>query len=482
MESSRLRLFQINRQISPAYLEELLAASWEEDSIETLVLIFHLRDCRGGKGQKAQFHLCLQWLIDHHLEDLQALFDLIWIYGSWKDYLFFFGTPLEERMIAFYTRQLMMDKLLMFSFERRTESKSLLGQPLRKGDQISLAAKWAPSEGSPYDKRYKAAEKFAQGLGGRKSYYRREFLVPLRKHLHLVETQLCQQEWDQIDFSRVPAKAMRKYNQTFNQHCPQRYQEFLAQRKIPPEQISPEQILKPYLSSIKEGICYARLDNSVESQWSRFISFWKEKWRQRDEGNSLALVDLSASPISLSRAIFFTLFIAEMNCGYFHQKWINFSSFPILHTLYGQSVQEKIRSLLNVYHNQHLNLQAIFDLLLTRAETLNLRSKEMPQRLFIYSDRLWKSLCLDEGDSNFDLIEEHYTAKGYSRPKIIFWNLQGDNFDLPADLPDFSWISGFNPALLDSYLQGDELNPLQIMRKTINSPRYDPIRERYKSN
>ena len=44
----------------------LLVQAWQEDSLDTLKLIAHLRDVRDGKGEQKLFHDCVAWMRAHH--------------------------------------------------------------------------------------------------------------------------------------------------------------------------------------------------------------------------------------------------------------------------------------------------------------------------------------------------------------------------------------------------------------------------------
>ena len=63
-------------------------------------------------------------------------------------------------------------------------------------------------------------------------------------------------------------------------------------------------------------------------------------------------------------------------------------------------------------------------------------------------------------------------------PKIIFWNLRGDTRDFPlkSDTNNTILLSGFSPTLLNSILKGDEITPYLIIRKIIDSERYNIIK------
>lgn len=69
--SARLNLFfKVTRDLPPETLRTFLEAAWAEDPLDTVKLIFHLRDCRGGKGEKRQFQYALKWLEENHLPTL----------------------------------------------------------------------------------------------------------------------------------------------------------------------------------------------------------------------------------------------------------------------------------------------------------------------------------------------------------------------------------------------------------------------------
>jgi hypothetical protein len=474
--SARVNLFfKTVRNTPETSLRKMLNESWAEDPIDTIVLIFHLRDCRGGKGEKAQFHSCLRWLIENHPEHLKALLSLISFYGSWKDLLVFFDSSMEEQMISFYTQQIWQDLARLKSGDKKS-----LGE-------ISLAAKWAPTEGCHHDEKFKAAEKFARGLGVRKCDYRRTFLVPLRSHLRLVESEMCNKKWEEIDFSRVPSKAMKKYAKAFFKNCPERYQQFLLQvrsgaKKMNVGRLHPHEILAPYTN------CYSLVaDESVETQWVAYVDQIKKRWaaKGQDLHNALSIVDVSGSmsgtPIQVAVAL--GMLTAELNTGHFHQKWMTFSTTPVLETLRGDTLADKVRNMVKSHWDMTTDIQLAFDTILTAAQAFNVPPSEMPQTLFIYSDMQWNQACRSNDKSNFEEIERKYREAGYVRPKIVFWNLRGDTLDFPVaqDAPNCALVSGFSPDLLDLFLEGEEMSPFLIMRKAIDCDRYSQIREMAKT-
>ena len=86
------------------------------------------------------------------------------------------------------------------------------------GDGISLLGKWLPSPAGRHDKATGMATLLATRLfpsvkDPKKQY--RHLCSRLRAHLRVVEADMTCGRWGEIDPSKVPAKAMRKYRAAF---------------------------------------------------------------------------------------------------------------------------------------------------------------------------------------------------------------------------------------------------------------------------
>ena len=81
-------------------------------------------------------------------------------------------------------------------------------------------------------------------------------------------------------------------------------------------------------------------------------------------------------------------------------------------------------------------------------------------------------------NTNFEVIESKYKEAGYERPGIVFWNVNGDAGNIPVTLRDknIALISGYSPAIIQSVMKGEFLNPIQVMLITVNSERYSKIK------
>ena len=101
----------------------------------------------------------------------------------------------------------------------------------------------------------------------------------------------------------------------------------------------------------------------------------------------------------------------------------------------------------------------------------------MPKALIVISDMEIDSVMADAGSTNFEAIDRKFKEAGYERPGLIFWNIEGRSDNMPVTLNDknCALVSGYSPAIVQSVLGGDDLSPMAVMLKTVNSERYSQI-------
>jgi hypothetical protein len=79
-----------------------------------------------------------------------------------------------------------------------------------------------------------------------------------------------------------------------------------------------------------------------------------------------------------------------------------------------------------------------------------LTQEEMVKQVFVFSDMQLDQAQNEEDrwTSSYERIKQSYAAAGYEMPKLIFWNLAGDNTSKPTTMDDV------NTALVSGYSQG----------------------------
>jgi hypothetical protein len=191
-------LHGLDRDIPYLSLVEIMTPYLHSGAIEELVVIaFHLRNIRGGKGLRQLFRDMMSVLYDYDRVLVTLLLPLIPEYGYWKDvFCLSMSLPhLLEPTLRLCTLQLLED-------ERRVS----LGLP------PSLLAKYIPKE----KKKYKGfASSFARYLYPEIQCHSLR-MAKTRKRISALnvatlEVTLCKPSWASIEPSAIPVLAREKY-------------------------------------------------------------------------------------------------------------------------------------------------------------------------------------------------------------------------------------------------------------------------------
>lgn len=427
------------KDIIPAFV-----AAYVEDKDLALRVALWARDARGGAGERKLFRDILVYLESTDTEIAKAVLAKVPELGRWDD-IFVFKTQ-EMKEAAF----------------------SMLESALKAGN--GLAAKWTPRKGP-------VAVEFRKFLGWSPKYYRKT-LVGLTK---VVETQMCANDWDNIEFSKVPSLASARYKKAFNRHTTN-FADYVnalisgdTSVKVNAGAVYPYDVLK--------GVGTYNFFNKVES--NHVIAQWNALPNFVGDANILPMVDVSGSmscpaggPRSksgttcLDVAISLGLYLSDKNTGKFKDTFLTFSTSPELLTLKGNIVEKSQQMAKSTWH-MSTNLHAAFDQVLSVATQFKVPQSEMPEILLIMSDMQFNQ-CSRFDDSAMEMIERKYAAAGYTAPQVVFWNLNSsDNVPVKSDKSGVALVSGFSPAIMKAILTADmsEFTPYGIMMKSIMDSR-----------
>ena len=422
----------------------LFVAAYVEDRELALRITQWMRDVRGGAGERQVFRNVLVFLVSYDIDAARALMHKIPEIGRWDD-------------------------LLVIEGPLKSEAFAMIAQALRAGNQ--LCAKWMPRQGA------KAAELHAHMRMTPKQW--RTLLVGLT---HVVEQQMCANQWDTIEFNKVPSVASARYRKAFGRHTPTfaEYVEKLAagETTINAGAVYPYDVLK-HVNVFDEE--QPELDH-VAAQWQALPNY---------VGNAsiLPMVDVSGSMTAqaascvscLDVAVSLGLYVADKNRGPFKDTFLTFSSEPQLLHLQGNIV-EKVMQMVKSRWEMSTSLDRALDIILKTAVEHRVPAAEMPQMLIILSDMQFNAYehVANDGtttpQSAIEMIATKYAAAGYQMPAIVFWNLNGAYANAPVayDASGVAMVSGFSPVILKSLLSGtvDALTPEGIMRRTVMIDRY----------
>ncbi|KAN0055450.1 hypothetical protein ACTA71_008561 [Dictyostelium dimigraforme] len=466
-DDARVNLFfKTARGLEQEELNQLLQASWEVSPLDTLKLVFQLRDCRGGKGERNLFQQSLVWMNGVSPSTVEKNFKHVPEFGSWKDVVQLIGTSVEPLALESITTQLKKDV--------ETLSKD------QDKAKISLAAKWAPTEGHSDPTSSKACKKIALLLCANRSTskkdYRKNYLVPLRKHLDIVERKMSANKWGEINYSKVPSRCMKLQRKAFERHEPTLFAEYVeslkkGETKVNAKQLFPHELIKEYIKGTPK-------DDILEEQWKVLEQEVRKLGSLKD---ALVLSDVSGSmsgtPMEVSIAL--GILISSVVAPPFKDLVITFHEDPTFHKIVGNSLHDKVKNLSAAPWGGSTNFNRAFTMILEKAKENKLPQEDMPKKLFVISDMAFDSADGSYSNkSNHEAMLAQYKDAGYVPPQIIYWNVNGNS---QAGVTDSSraegvgLISGFSPSILKAVIETGEtssITPKDLMEAAINDKRY----------
>ena len=466
------------RGIDSTRLIKLFKDPFIFNPIGALRLLMYTRDTRGGKGERDIFKTCYQWLITQFgKSDMLIMLTKNMVqFGRWEDLLnFCFETNMEDLACEIFATQLKKDKVDM-------EANEL----------CSLAGKWAPTEKCAHDRKHHSCLKIARLLypdnpKTRLKRYRKEYLVPLRAHIRVIEPQLCANKWGEIEYSKVPSCAMNKYRHAFENHDLIRFEKYIenvrkGETDIKASQIYPYQLVHTYLSKFMRRYGsrpIEQVDDVIEVQWDQLVKDLKASGTLK---NALAMADVSGSmfgsePISpIYNSIALSILFAQTSQGGFENLILTFSERPEFIDCSADTLRGRITKTRSANWGMTTNIQNAFELILNVAITQKVSQDNMVKHLFIFSD-----MQFDEANrkysTNFEELKRKFNEAGYDLPIVIFWNLASRTIDFPtkSDQENVFLVSGFSPAIMKAIIETGTPNPVHLIQQIIDDPKYSCI-------
>ena len=419
----------------------LFNEAYNENPLVASKILFWVRDVRSGAGERQTFRDVISFLTTNSPQTVRKNIGLIPEFGRWDDVLVLLGTELEDDMF------------------------SLIKTALSNGD--GLCAKWMPRKGV-------VANKLRKLFRTTPKQYRK-MLVGLT---NVVESKMCAGDWESIEYSKIPSHAASRYQKSFNQNDNERYNEYKkclqdGTAKVNAGAVYPYDIVK----SINMGG-----DTIVsEKQWESLPN-----WMEGSVERILPVVDVSGSMgvevggnpnlSCMDVAVSLGMYISERNEGSFKDAFITFSNNPQLQYLTG-SLSERLLQLRRAHWGMSTDLEAVFNLILHQAKMNNVPEGNMPTKILILSDMQFNQATRRDSLGAQSMIEAMYEEAGYTKPNIIYWNLnaKGGNFPVEFDKNGTALVSGFSPSILKSLLGGKNMTPESIMMDTVNDDRYSVV-------
>jgi hypothetical protein len=431
-------------------MTNLFRKAFKEDANLAIRNLLWVRDVRGGAGERQTFRTLLNLLVREQDRDIASrVVAKIPELGRWDDMFDIIG--IHEQIDAFILE---------------TVAKALV-------EKNGLCAKWMPREGKKHSKF------FMEGFGLTPRQYRK-LLVGLT---NVVEQKMCARQWDSIEFGKIPSIAAKNYQKAFQRNAPVAYENYVAglatgESKINAGAIFPYDVIRG-LNGV-QGV--------ADAQWKALPDYL-----EGSAENLLCVVDVSgsmgaaASPnlTCMDVAVSLGIYVSERSKGIFQDKFITFDERPSFVDLSGcKNLSARVEKTRSAPWGGSTNLEATFKLILNTAMKYGVRQEDMPTKVLIFSDMQFNNIggYRDNTDwtkpTAFQMIDAMYANAGYTRPEIIFWNLNARYGNLPVSFGagGTAMVTGFSPAIMKSILAATEIpevTPLSMMLDTIGVERYD---------
>lgn len=361
----------IKNRFANAYFENpMIAMKW----------LFKVGDVRCGDGERRTFRVCCDWLADNKTDVLRSVLNLIPEYTRWDNLLRLVTVPTLSVDVTGIANRQIVDDLIN----------------VKNKKPISLISKWLYSENCSNVDNKKMGTMFRKAFGLSPKIYR-QMLSKLRLYLNVVETQICRNNWNEVNYEIVPSKANLKYGNAFLRHDHDRRVDYLDDLKNGKVKINssvcyPHEIVYKY-----EKYChqtYARrniVDDTLEQMWKSLPDYVNGNSNTMvvfdGSGSMTGQIDPNSKVRGIDVSIALAIYMAERLNGQFHNQCITFGSgTKIMDFTNCKTLSDKILLAKTNTDCGNTNIYKVFKLILDTAVKNRMSQDDMPDNVLILSD------------------------------------------------------------------------------------------------
>jgi len=400
-----------------------------------------------GAGNRSGFRDCLKWLAETDPKWVESNLSSIPEYGRWDDLRELFGTPLEK-----IAAKIWGDAIL---------------------EKNALAAKWA-------DRSDKPILKYLRGNGSLKDIGEfRRLLAKIRKE-HIVEHKMCTNNWEQIEYPKVPSVAMNRYTKAFNEHDKERFESFKTkvekgETKINAGVLFPHDLARLVRNGDKKiaDLQFDALPDYIGGTDNRIMVIV-------DSSSSMSCGnmggDVQPIDVSTSLGLYCSDRLGKENP--FYRKFMQFASESKLSTWEGMSFSQCYSKEIGPYGEMDgglfdgaigsTRIDKALNSILNHAKMFNATDEQIPNVLLIISDMQFHEGSSGGSGTEVNNCIDKWVEAGYSRPKVVYWNVSpyAGSPEL-SDSNDVGLVSGFSPSILKAVLSCEDFTPRGIMLRAV---------------
>lgn len=446
-------------------LRNLLDAASSEDKIMLMKNIFFLRDARGGNKERDLGRYALTYMSNYYPDLFIKVIPSIPEIGRYDDLTY----------ILYVTKQKMVKRAIAEFIGKQLSQDFSSPNP-------SLMAKWLPTTdaGKRSKSHAKALINELQTNFAWNPYQYHRVVKKIRKKLNLLETKITEENFSQIDYSKVAGQAMLKNKDLFRKKDGNHFSQYEAQLSqgnvaAKTNTMTPVQILENLLVKYYNGSTSFRLNNELAPQEVTFINnIWRDLDRNLTDKNIIVVRDGSYSmvgePLNVASAL--AIYASECLTGAFKDSFITFSAYPELVEFPKTtiSLSEKIKFLASFDDCSNTNIEKVYNLILK--SSIGIPEEDQIDTIVIVSDMQFD--CVENGsnESTYENAKRKFNEMGVKFPHVVFWNVNARHVGFSASNNDnVSLVSGYSSELFKEIIKNEVKTPTERMLSTLS--RYD---------
>lgn len=454
--------FNVDRNMSYNNFIDMLKKACKEDLNKTILVLFYIRNPRGGKGERRLFRWGLQWLGLNFPNIINNIIHLIPEYGRWDDIYCLFPQKLDvNRPDNYLTESInkndvmtLQRNIILLKINQLIEDEKKI---INNDNDISYCAKWCVTENSSENLKFNFVDTTCKVWNITPREYRRR-ISKIRKKYKLIETYLTNRKIYRIKYNKLTVGAMKKYKKKLNRYDTYRFNNYKY---------------KLY-DSLKDKFDTTKLDdildlykntNLLENKWNTYNEYIKDHQKLQ---KTVLVVDTNGSMYSnrlknINIVIKLCLLVIEYSI--FTKNIIPFDVEP---SYYNNrlDVKEDICSILQLsrQYRKHINLENIAKLIIS--------SGEIPERIIILTNNK-----IEEVDPKWKQHIDNMSKlfEGMELPTIIYISLQNDMKYKTYE--NLICIENNSDELFNLIIKDKNVNINNIVENIINDEIYDNIRE-----
>lgn len=475
-----------NRQLEDVYAD--MSRIWAESPQIALQILFYLRmvtrtsqgffaseSVQKGQGARDEFRKAISWVAKYQPEVFNKNMWLIPVTGCWKD---LWHADLID----------VIDQDQLFD---------LIERGIADEYNKALVAKYLPkirSKRNTKNDRHRRMNTFARNLCVRLGWSEKQYRqFKSSGESHGFQRAMSGGMWDQLDFSRIPGKALftlvnhkgRDGWTTLQRHG-------LEERYITWLKKQPTAKFTGYVYELFRVAQGHNLTLAEKTTLDKQFDGLLDLGRKDDggiKGNVWCALDTSASMtweqvapnvqpyhICLGLGIYFS----SLNKGAFKDHVIAFSHTSEVKKLSG-TFTDKVQQARQLWAGGNTNFQSVIDeIVRIRRERPEIPVEDFPTTLLVVSDMQFDAT--GDRDTNYERAMQKLRNVGLPEMQVIWWWVTGRGKDFPSlsDDPGVVMIGGFDGAVVTNILGGEttvvdektgkvrQLNPYENMLKALN--------------